>query len=617
MRRLKQLLVYALCIGIATPADAARVLVLVDPSASAHTKAVVSILSQINPGGFVVKHSCAPEINTERLRTGVFPEESFGAVIITGMGNSDCDGDIQDARTYVSDSLTLSARSPTVPHLWLGNQGAFVRDSYDSLGVSGIDNTTTAGGMAIRIPESGVVFSTNMTEGAEMTASEIPPGGVRKFLSRTLNRRGYYNAAATAMPCVDCDSANIISANATIDTVLIWSKRNAHVAGAKPIIGCIPSDFAGGDTEYAPEIVMMAMAILDSASGGAVFGTHPRTIDWGLQIRGGASRMTHASSGGFPPQDTATVYASIDSIASLNFPFVLAANPCSLQAYARDMRVWARAQRIHYTPYITNGVIDTAAAGNQVASYNVPADPFGRYRLRAAYGDGTWANKDTSLAALLGRAKAKMDSAYGASRVDRVLCAPWDDWSPKNTPSMGLDSLWGGFRSAGFVGVVANQRSRFSNPTAQGGGANPTGWWPQQRWEVTALINSGRFKVLATPGWMDSGSARFDNGAGSTGLYPYPTFDRYEMFWRGLLMGATMPQRGSSQYHRKLADSTDGRVSIYTIHVGDLGKGVHTSGRATRPGWWQVKYLVNATRTINKFAGRELVRIRYPEEINP
>jgi len=614
MRRLKQLLVYALCIGIATPADAARVLVVTDQSVGDHARAVIAILSQMNPGGFVVKHHCAPEINTERMRTGVFPEESFGAVIITGAGVSDCEGPFAGHYLYGLDSLLLSSNSPTVPHLWMGNQGAFVNDS---LGIKGVDNTTGPAGLAVRIPGSDMAFSTNMTEGAEMGATANPPGGVRKYLSRTLNARGRYNGPS-AFPCGDCDSANIISPSSATDTVLIWSKRNAHITGAKPIVGCLPADFAGGDVEYAPEIVMMGMAILDSLSNRSVFGANPRTLDWGLQIRGGMSRMTAASSGGFPPEDTTTVYASIDSIKTLNFPFVLAANPCSLQAYPRDKAKWALCPQIHYTPYITNGVIDTAAAGNQVASFNVPVDPFGRYRLRAAYSNATGTAKDTSLAVLLGRAKAKMDSAYGASRVDRILVAPWDDWSPKNTPSMGLDSLWGGFRSAGFVGVVANQRSRFSNPTAQGGGANPTGWWPQQRWEVTALVNSGRFKVLATPGWMDSGAARFDNkSGGGAGTYPFPTFDRYEMFWRGLLMGATMPGRSSAQYHRKLADSTDGRVSIYTIHVGDLGKGTHASGRATRPGWWQVKYLVNATRTINKFAGRELVRIRYPEDINP
>lgn len=595
------------------PADAARVLVIADHGGSAHAKSIITILNLINPGGYDVMSPCAPELNTERLRTGVLPSGTYGAVIYTALGATDCGARDNSHSDYMLDSLKTTDKAPLIPHLWVGDQSGYIRSDWDSMGIGTPDLTTKPGGLTYRLPGTSYTFATNMSEGATVEPGEIPPGGIRKYISRTTNARNRY-AAGSVFPCGDCDSSGTVLASATTDSVLMWSKLNAHKAGAKPIICVIPADFAGGDVEYSPEVMLMALAALDSLSGHAVFGENPRPIQWGFVVRGAFSRMTHASSGGFPPQDTSTVYASIDSLASLRVPFSVAANVCSVATYPRDKQVWARASMAHYTPYITNGAIDSTAQ-NQGASYNVPVDPFGRWRSRAAYGDGSRAGKDTSLTALLVAARFKADSLW-PGRVDHLLIAPWDDWSPVNTPAMTLDSLFGAFRKAGFVGVVSNMRLRNSNPTAVGG-ANPYGWWPQQRWEYTSKISAGRFKILATPGWQDSGSARWDNGSGSAGAYVYPSFDRMEMFWRGLLMGATMPGRSSGQYHTKRPDSTDGATRIYTIHVGDLGKGTHASGRATRPGWWQIKYIVNASKAINYLAGRTLIDIRYPEDVEP
>ena len=57
------------------------------------------------------------------------------------------------------------------------------------------------------------------------------------------------------------------------------------------------------------------------------------------------------------------------------------------------------------------------------------------------------------------------------------------------------------------------------------------------------------------------------------------------------------------------------RASVLKLHVSDLG-GI-PDGPPSRPGYWAIKSLVNQFRAVNKFAGKTVLVLTYPEDCEP
>lgn len=552
-------------------------------------------------------------VRTIDLVTGVYQNRSYGAVIVL----PESDGTSGSMR---GDSLSFTASLPSVPILYIthGNRAFHNLASSESTGVA------TSGEVQPQQSEFteyltgyGPAFKSNSRASYVMASGYRGfNGGIRPIIGGNTSQGVRMRPGSTGWPCVDCDSTV-----RTDDTLRIWVRNNSHKAGAAPQIFCAPGHLWGA--EASPEILLQAIGLLDSLSGHAVLGD--RQIKIGFHVRGGWSRATALSSGGFPESDSAAIKASIDSLASLDVPFVVGFNPDSLNAYPRDKAWWTRASKARFTPHPLVAINDTTIGKNAGAQSLV--DPMGRYRSRTAIGDGSLAGADTSIASLWRRALWKADSAFGRNRVSRVMMPPANDWLPLNWTGMTPDSAIAALADAGFVGLVSNVRLRQSS--IRYGGTNPLGDHPTQRSiPVRFGARAGSdFRILATPGHMDSGSVRFGMeayGGGSDGGVLIPTLERTEMFWRGLLTDRTLEWRvkstaAVSTVRKANADSLDSPVCVYTIHAGDLGSGTRSdaSTRPIRPGWWQIKNIVNAAKIVNKVAGRNVIAIVDPQEIEP
>lgn len=678
-------LILALCVALPGAASGKTLIVVPYPNAATEEVPLVSQnlareLSRVTRaidrtgGSYTVVPSKIAK--TEFIRTGAMTwnygapgayAEQFDAVILIGFGTlagGVCRPDSLLKGAKASEAIgTGTTKLPTVPILALGENslGAIPAlgwaDWADGTGAgictTGVTGTapgwltiaTTAGMYQVGSPERWL-NSSNVS--AWIRNSTPPAGGLRAHVARaTVNMD--IRTVAQGVPCSDCDS---LVQSDTPDTLMFWERPLSHVAGTKPFlfawaIGGAPctdsAETIAKPCEGETPVLMMALARLDSLSGGAVFG--PKPIRWALTIDGGFSRSGRRNSGGVLAADSASLKATIDSLQALDIPAVLGVNLDSVASYPSEKGWWTKWRRLKFSPQTRYGIDSTAMPAGGLSTWLKPADVWGRWRQRLAYrvSDSLCqAMQDTSIYCGLKSQFFRMDSIPDfAGRTSRFILPPDDDWTPINKfRGLGPDSVLYAASLAGASGIRVNAQEEPSSAYGPNRTTNPRGWYGQQKWQ-TAL--GQRIKLLAHSGYSIMGShSQIDVRSDSAAPYQpaegevygfkdipvyelgriwnagiYPKWQDEDFMQSGIVGAGIGADEPWENVNKPRVDRIVGVRHGSIIRMSAQEFAGDPDGPATRNGWWTIKSMVHAQRVINRLANRNITTMSLPEEIDP
>lgn len=555
---------------------------------------------------------------------------------------------------YRPDFLTIGGADsvPRVPQVFMATI-----DGISALfagAFSGIFNTTTTCSLGVVAnswdskgphDDEGIFYS-GTTAGLMQPAMQIYPALQRstvehKGISVLL---GYGPGAITSLlepELVYSAWADSGRYHEAPDTAAVYMIRYTNIAGAKPIIVLSASagiaDGAGGlifdFDEIDPVATMVALAALDSAAGGRVFDNESKLpLKVAITVDGLSSRSSKLNSGGIVPSDTSNFYATIDSMAAYRIPVVFGVNLDSVAVYPRDLQyVKDNYPQARFSPQSRAGLDTTSLldkGGNNRRHRAV--DTFGRYRNQSmAYGPAGGASGDTSLYARLVYALALGDSMWGRGRTSRFALPPDDDWSPYNwrgnqaDASRGVtqDSILFAYARAGFRGIRINGSWRVARPHLNP--TNPRGYvWRQGRYPTAD--RSTRINLLAHNGNSTFGVLHYPATADSTvPVSISPSSGEGWMNMHRLWSGLFGTNNGNAVGNGLVVDhNTTGSTSparIMKFSCQELsGSGVNVSYKeSVREGWWPIKAVANHIAIMNRAAGRTIMQVAYPEDIQP
>lgn len=561
---------------------------------------------------------------------------------------------------YRPDSLTLVAYYPTVTQLFIGNHnvsgnGPFTPSTSCSTGVVGnqkgyaahMDSTLNA----YAVGDAGKTWKTTVQFIAQGSAGSRWSRGFRPIIGSVSTRIDGVLNNNFDYPDPLCTTCAYSS---DPDSVALWEVTN-RVAGGLPIGGNAKSSIftclAAGFRIYTPDmgLLMAALARADSASGGGLWGSDAKLpVRTWFHIDDGWKRSASdvGQVGGIPWADTTTLIASIDSLASLRVPFVVGVDLDSLaDKSGYDDRWWRRAAPyVRYTPHNHAGVDGgptraqnipngSQNAGNQ---FMRPFDVWGKQRTRVlwgsvdsllAYGIGDYVRDvaDTgSVYWLNKRAWWLADSAFGRSNVDRFVMPPGDDWTNKSMTRLSSDSL----DAVLAVGYLTGARGFRQNVGSSGGsylhrgGSSEFGYDPQTRgytvrdrrapaW-VPATVFGNKCGIQGISHYYDTGSVSSWSRCEAVGQA------RADVHMVGLLASG---YGGLALSGGTYSASETQRTIGWACHVGDFitpsGYTNAGNGVVNRPAFYHFKYFVNKMRVVNALAGREVLKVVYPDEVQP
>lgn len=560
------------------------------------------------------------------------------------------------------DSMSRYNKYPKVPFAWVGHSsGITANGSFNvntDIGPSPNDTCGAASGgpiyayNGIRVPGKNQSWTT-MAYTRAMSVATAP--NARTVIAPVLLARAsnYLDTELTGTNCTWCSNTR---PDGTRDSAYVIKKLWTDIADAKPFIVGIISQYNTGDsatglyvpTEGEMSIALSVLAVLDSASGGRVFGDKP--VIMAPVMDKGLHRGQRRGPNGIFAADTAGHYAIVDSLKANGIPLTVAFDTDldTLAAYSRDLIKYAQAPSIHFTPQVWTGVMDTTKASGSTSLMR-QRDVFGRWRNRAAYGDSlrhTVTGSDTTLAAGLYAMRVRGDSiltAYGVSgsRISRIAMAPDDDWSPlllRRSACMCPcpDSVLYAVKQAGFAGIVVDVQDPEANANRGGAYANtnPRGWFAKEMNYRSKLLSD--FKLLGHAGypWM-GGRAQYSTFSDSTAPFDslvvgiqymelarawYAAFneqDRSFDVWPydNVSLVNVWPYWVNNHFHvTDFLVGMKGKAHIIRFSASDF------SGAPAAPaanGYHVLKSIQQACLAINGLAGRTIVRLGYPDEINP
>lgn len=606
---------------------------------------------------------------TEFARTGVVyyqrsgtygyvttgPSETFSWVIHVGFNGSKT----TYWTTYRPESLTVFAKLPTVPQLFItaSNNASYTQSTSDSTGVA---EYIDAGGGSGNHEGEGTCWAPGRTErffdtifgGAFRLNPAIVNGGIRSLLCAGAN------ATMTNLELTGNMPTNPDSLNAAVsDTVKVFEKLNLHKSGAARIVFASVVGNAYQDsvlsiagTEYNTEyigvnwpVLGFAFAHLDSLTGGDVLG-NKRPLQWSAVVShvGGTSDRRHA--GGMFAADSSIRTASADSVASTGVKLTLAADPESLAVNPSIAVAWKRAGQVRFSPHVRVG-LDSTVAGNGSATYARPVDVWGRYRNRAVYGGAdslrTIANADTSIYQQLLRAKANLASVVGSGYLSRALIPPDGDWSPyqlrRGQNFLLADSIawlaakWGG-------PIIQTGYGRDNDPNYV---TNPKGFLRKQgKASVQAASLRGERPVFLSFAYQPIRGSRV--GSKTDGLSflgpladslppvcdpgpcggPNAAVIQENLFWHGFFG----PDKDASFFAYDGFSDNDfvyGVPRLYdfgpasVVMLPEQAFGGQCSCGPNRWGFFVIKHLMAATQLMNYAAGRTIMANAWPEDVRP
>lgn len=609
---------------------------------------------------------------TEWARTGLVRvrgvwEQFDGVIALSYAGSISHQGVAAGYTVCHLDSLTRLARGGLlVPHLWLNDNSQYAATNGPlnssisfpcSLGVAVDAEKTNGSSSGIYYTPDPSIRWQQQTYVSGFPVTQVPPGGLRKIVQTKTCARNVYKSTVNAQW-----PDSLINFQSNEDTTAVWERLFTGLASmpnAKRLTFATwhgagflsDSLFDNGVVNYQPgenegtlAVLHIALAHYDSLIGRALFTREPAKR--AIVVKGGLGRGLRRLAGGFAPADTSAAYSSCDSLASWGVPvtFAINVNPDSATAYARDLIKLKSIGTARFTPYIVDGANDSIAVRTSRARL---VDPLGRFRPRTFFGDtsATGSLTDTSYTSNLKRMKFLCDSLTGG-RTTPMLVAYNDDWSPpsirKYLSAKNVDSLYFAIRQGGFMGVIANGQSPESdlNFSTGPGYHNPRGATNRQGWYS---YNIGRdrasqdmVKVLTFWGQpLNLGKTQFftfgdSSGADAEGSWSliHHTLDRaygswfndrwenqdmwrfdaallnvnYWSTWRGIVFSDD-----DFFYHPK-------RAHVLMLSMADL------SGAASNPargGLYVIRSIQQATKATNLAAGRTLVQLAYPDEVQP
>lgn len=582
--------------------------------------------------------------------------ESFDAVIHCGFNGR------QNTvyTSYRPDSLTHSATVagtaashgrglPTVPQLFIFGTEAVTNQGDGTACTTGVSALQTGGegtgnheaeGSLYKVGSPGRWFDATIGKRGLRNATS-PAGGWRPLIGSGWNSVMSYYEVNNLMPA-DADSMGMF---AFPDTAVLWERPNAHVTGASSNVfmasgngaGATYSDSLSGLPGWRIEIdwpvLYCALARLDSLAGGNVLKGRSRSL--GFVVEGGGTRSDRRHNGGVFAADTTVLRATADSVRALGFPLTIATDPESLAVNAGDIAIWKAFGDVRFAPWVRVGMDTTAALlGN--ASVSRVVDPFGRYRMRAAVGPGT---ADSSVYALVLASRNALRSLVGSRYFSNAVVPFADDWSPKQmrlrSALPGVDSLMYALRLAGVSTLVINQQTRDTDPAYLA--ANPKGFGRLKQQVLPIRIGAVSGDRIALLGFASRPvyGQRFKGIQSDSvdrlcdpGPCPGPVTSWYteNAFWNGMHRDFTshaafLPYNlGGSDEGVILATEDklygmQGPASVCVINAQSLAG--ENLVNPTRPGWYVLKHIVNATRAANAFAGRTVLRIAHLDEVQP
>lgn len=658
---MRRILGALLCLALWSSTALAKGLVIVTSASTATANAgigarreleyVVNILNNQGASFDAIEETqIAPSIGTQLLRRGRLYRPAFGdtvsynPIIHVGFRAAEFSSPYGNAGSaYRPDSLLLKVQNyPSVTHLFIGNANdgeSFFTSSRCSSGVgryslyssnSHMDSsmvTYVVGNPAIRWVQTNggatcVVNATRDTRGFR------PMWGMRSSAhsgTMTTNSASdwavYDNSFDGTYP-TDPDTVSfwlILNHAAGSDNPL----KSGTQAAAVPMGLIQPANHYGATNgEITPFVAALAWA--DSASGGGLYGTGenrrlPRCFSVHIDDGWKRGNPKNGLVGGMAIADSSFFIASIDSLAALNEKMVLGVEIDSVVWKAGyDDRWWGRmGSNLHYTPHCHSG---TTTQTGQIQDIQVTAGPYWRMqdlwgfgRTRVIFGDGTGLGQDSSFYSLHKRAFGLMDSLFSRRCVDHFAMPPFDDWSPNTSTSPtfnpmpnGFDSVAAAFYAAGGRGIRANAGSNTSRVSMRIG---TYGYFDGPiDYAITLVGPDGvdrrgqRSRILACPTYPQNGS--------SVSFSRYSTGQGIRAF-NSIFLGRFVLANTGSDF----TDNQKVEAAILTIHAGDLCSDKY--GRATRPGFYSIKYPVMAMRAINAVARRPIVRCVYPEELQP
>ena len=578
---------------------------------------------------------------------------------------------------YRPDSLTLSvdrdgdskADGCTVPQLFIfgqmgnlhapANRYAFARDStVDSCGIvvsaGGSDvqhngnNPCFTGLGGYQEGTSDFFWSPSMHSGFKLNPT--PPAGGLRILTRSTGDFGArtYMSDQLNSPRPDSIGTRTGGSDSSDVFVRLWS----HITGAKEQTFCYPywgSECTDSSSrvlacEYDPQTILMALAHIDSTTGGRVF-DRLKPLKAALVISGAFRRSGPRNAGGIAPNDTTSLKAGLDSLATLGLPVTVGVCPDSIESRPSEVGWWKKLGGARFAVEQAAGDSGAVLSGGGNFSLAHPFDPFGKRRVRAAYGDSVRHavdGSDSSTCAALVASRNQM-APYFSGRISGAVIPLSFDWSPLQANSSSQwnpDSTLLAVSRAGFSVLV------FDGQVPQGR-TNPVGvvgLMRQRRWvKYDAGTNAVRsVALLAHSGFSINGSARqiqVTTDSIGSGLEPCqnvvarPNRIVYEhhrfihqLLWDQYRDYDFMRYDESNAWigvNTPLNDAlyAINRGSILMTHVQDFagGEPLHVSSGDpnTFAAFWTVKSLNNAFKTINRLAGRTIATFAYPEDIEP
>lgn len=347
---------------------------------------------------------------------------------------------------------------------------------------------------------------------------------------------------------------------------------------------------------------------------------------------------------------TVTLSGDATSLAASAGSFVSFAGPNQTTGNAAlmDFKWWTRYPQFHFTPHCHAGISGTfyKTPPNTMTKYlrtidlwgiNLNRTAFGSVDSMLAYGLPDYANEANDEQAtywLSKRAFALLDSMVGSSRVDHLIMPPADDWTNSRINHSGtgtgntVDSVMAAVALSGGTAVRSNAFSQNSSVVQNATSNTGYGYYiNQQAWALRAsgvptwvpvALYGTPCNVLSCPGYQNTtNSVDPAKGVGSARSWSSAVrgqIGNYSNTLRGLFGGPMDEQQwtGSATMGQNV------KVSIQALHVGDLGsRQPATGGELTRPGFYNLKYMVHSVNLANAHARQPLIVFAYPDQMVP
>ncbi len=430
-------------------------------------------------------------------------------------------------------------------------------------------------------------------------------------------------ANQTVETCASCDDPAGDLATAATDSVLLWARYRSALEPA-------PLVFAQHSATGAlinGSIIAMALAMADSASGGKVFDLAAKRgpAQIGVYVAGGIATARYSSylGGVFCAADSCdstNLKAARDSLANLRpaytpFRFTVGADPESSMVLTWLKRIWEAAPNVKFAPEPRSGAIDFKVPLDVARAHRL-YDPLGYTRARTIWRSGQstlWAcaENDSDEYCMLKATMARMDSLY-VGRVDHALVGYDEDWLnvglTKNSARL-ADTLGIVMQAVGIRAVVTAPDRVEANLALVDAASNALSISPTQ--SVWWLPNGRPIRVLRSRGltnWSPRGALTF-----------VQTHSMACEFLQGFFMSRWYVAATANPNNRFFKGQPsphlfDVPLEVFSVSASALG-GAGQGTTPRRPGWYQVKWLVNQVSAINRLAGRKLIEFAYLEDI--